>query len=230
MDEQDLLNIPELENTNVFENNYDQELFKNSNENDYFKVIIENHEDKCMGYLRSKNFISLTDAELEDVFTESIMILLEKIRKGGFTLTVPLGVYLISVCRNKFLQIVKTKKTINLNQEIGDYFEDEDDLNNENNNSLYDFEKFGKNLAYSFEEESEIKKDFLERSIIRMTQLLEQMRANGENCYELITLFSYEKLRIADITIRLGYASDAVTKNLRSRCLRSLKLLSQQIN
>jgi hypothetical protein len=230
MDEQDLLNIPEQENANFFSDAYDKELFENNNENDYFKLVIRDCKDRCMGYLRSKNFILLSDDELKDIFADSIIILLERIRNGGLILTVPLQVYLIGVCRIKLLQVVNANNTINRDQGIENYNEDGEDFNIENNESAYDFEEVGENLAYAFEDESEIRRDFLERRIINMTQLLEKMRINGESCYDLITLYSYKKLRIADITRRLGYASDAVTRNLRSRCLRRFRRLSTQIN
>lgn len=230
MDEQDILNIPEQENANVFKTTYDQELFENNSENDYFELVIRDCKDRCMGYLRSKNFISLSDDELKDIFADSIIILLEKIRKGGLVLTVPLQIYLIGVCRIKLLQIVNANNTINRDQEIENYSEDGEDFDIENSENAYDFEEIGENLLYAFEDESEIKKDFLEKSIIKMTQLLEKIRKDGGNCYELITLFSYEKLQIANLTARFEYANDAVTKSLRYKCLKKIRSLWQQIN
>jgi hypothetical protein len=230
MDEQDLLNRPEQENANFFFNIYDQDLYANHNENDYFKLVIRDCKDRCMGYLRSRNFILLSDDELKDIFAESIILLLEKLRNGGLTLTVPLVKYLIAVCRIKLLQVVNSNKTINRDRGIENYFTDGEDFNIEDNESAYDFEEVGKNLAFAFEDESEIITNILEIRIDNMIRLLEQMRIDGGNCYELITLYSYKELRIAEITRRLGYANDAVTKNLRSRCLKKFRSLSSQIN
>lgn len=185
-------------------------IYKNEN---YLGVVMEKCRKGCVNFLRNENSV-LSDEELEEIFVDSLLILLENIRRGNFVLTSEFQTYLISVCKNKLRNIVNKKKS-KKNLEF---------------DKMYDYEKIGENLAYSFEDESEAKKDFLERSIINLTQTLENIRLRGGNCYELITLFTYEDVNIAQLTERFGYASAAVTKVQRSKCLKRVRLLSAQIN
>jgi DNA-directed RNA polymerase specialized sigma24 family protein len=213
----------------------DQKLIKKIYEDErYLGVVYKKCQANCVNFLRIKNTILLSDAELEDIFSDAIIALLQKIRNNNFVLNASFQTYLNAVCEKMFLKKVRKKE---FHVKIESIYKIENiDPEDDNHNSDNDSEKFGENLFYSFEKESEEKKDFFERYIIKMTRALELMsikqgiRPRRGNCYQLITLFSYEDADIAYLTNRFGYANDAVTKTARYKCLRRLKLMIGQTN
>jgi RNA polymerase sigma factor (sigma-70 family) len=217
MDEELLLQIPDVELIQLI---YQDER--------YLGVLYKKCQANCVNFLRIKN-TSLSDAELEDIFSEAIITLLQKIRNNNFVLTASFQTYLNAVCGNMFLNKVRQKNEFRVKVEASLEIEN-NDPEDDNYDGDYDSEKFEENLFDPFEKESEEKKDFFERYIIKMTRALELMVLDIGNCYELITLFSYENTRIRALTEKFGYANDRVTISRRYTCLRRLKLMIGQIN
>jgi hypothetical protein len=218
MDENLLLQIPDVDLIQLI---YQDER--------YLGVVYKKCKASCVNFLRIKNTISLSDAELEDIFSDAIIALLQKIRNNNFVLNASFQTYLNAVCANMFLNKVRQKNEFRVKVEAS--FEIENiDPEDDNYNGDNDSEKFGENLFDPFEKESEEKKDFFERYIIKMTRALELMVLDLGNCYELITLFSYENAKIRALTEKFDYASDAVTRNTRYKCLKRLRLMIGQIN
>nr|WP_315232347.1 hypothetical protein [uncultured Flavobacterium sp.] len=219
MDEELLLQIPDVDLIQLI---YQDER--------YLGVVYKKCQANCVNFLRIKN-TSLSDAELEDIFSEAIIALLQKIRNNNFVLIASFQTYLNAVCGNMFLNKVRQKNEFRVKVEASLEIEN-NDPEDDNYDGDYASEKFEENLFDPFEKESEEKKDFFERYIIKMTRALELMRMipTRGNCYQLITLFSYEDADIAYLTNRFGYTSDAVTRNARYKCLMRLRLMIGQIN
>ncbi|MDD2819837.1 MAG: hypothetical protein PHW29_01105 [Flavobacterium sp.] len=207
----------------------DQKLIKKIYEDErYLGVVYKKCQANCVNFLRIKNTISLSDAELEDIFSDAIIALLQKIRNNNFVLNASFQTYLNAVCEKMFLKKVRKKEfhvKIESSHEIENIDPEDDSYNDD-----YDSEKIRENLFDPFEKESEEKKDFVERYIIKMTRALELMFLDRGYCYELITLFSYENARIKALTEKFDYASDAVTRNIRYKCLQRLRLMIGKIN
>jgi DNA-directed RNA polymerase specialized sigma24 family protein len=199
----------------------------------YLGVVYENNKDYCISFMRGINYGNYDEDILEDVFTDAIIILLEKIRQVDFVLTASLRTFLAAICRFQFLNRVREERVRAARENVLNFENDDfenDDFENDGNGRRFDFESFGENILDFITNGRDRDRDRLQENIVRMTRSLEQIRLAGGNCYELITLFSYENLSISDLTRRLGYANDNSTKNQKSRCMSRLRILTRQIN
>jgi RNA polymerase sigma factor (sigma-70 family) len=70
-----------------------------------------------------------SDQDAEDIFQETIIILLSKVRQPGFVLTSSLKTYLFSISKNLWLKKIRNVKRLNQNEDItsvsAQHFEDE---------------------------------------------------------------------------------------------------------
>jgi RNA polymerase sigma factor (sigma-70 family) len=78
-------------------------------DNNALEFVYKSYWPMISRFVRS-NSGNLQDAE--EVYQESIILLYEKLRKGEVTLTCSIKTYIYSICRNKWLQVLKGRKTI----------------------------------------------------------------------------------------------------------------------
>ncbi|THU35803.1 sigma-70 family RNA polymerase sigma factor [Niastella caeni] len=76
-------------------------------ENDAYNLLYKAHFPSTANYIK-KN--SGNDQDAEDIFQESILVLLDKLRRPDFILTSSLKTYLFSISKNLWLKKIRSKK------------------------------------------------------------------------------------------------------------------------
>ena len=153
---------------------------------------------KMVEYLVKNNGGSVSDAN--DVFQDSLLVLMEKARNTAFELTSSLKTYLYSVARNIWRGKRRGKEGTNLD--------------------ISDFEEFlpledGIEMALEKEKESTI-------ASLSLQQL-------GEPCKSLMNQFYYLKKSMAEIAAILGYKDTNAAKSQKYKCLQRLRKIALQL-
>lgn len=138
-----------------------------------------------------------TPTDAADIFQDAVIAFYTQLKKEKLDLKCSLQTYIYSIARNLWLKRLRKTQRI---QPIQDDFDTVEISDNQMNAIVYG-----------------------ERSKI-IVQLIEQL---GEDCKKVLTYFYFEHLRISNISERMGYSSDQVTKNKKSRCLKQLRTLAK---
>jgi RNA polymerase sigma factor (sigma-70 family) len=188
----------------------DQELIELIKENqDYLGIVYKNCKQYCIGFMR-KISTDIDEDDLNDIFQDAILILYEKIVAGNFELTSSIQTYLNSVCRYQLLNKFKSdKKTI--------HHEEESSFDKMNINMQFDITI--NDILEPIENETEKQFTAIEKALISMKEA-------GGRCYEILTLFWYQKKSMVYISEYLGYTNAANAKNQKSRCQKRLEKLA----
>ena len=135
-----------------------------------------------------------TKQEAEDVFQEGLVIFCKKLPDANFELRCSINTYLYSVCKLLWLDELKKK-----NKQIkNDFLPLEDKYLSE-----------------------EINTDIENDKSIKTAQ--EAVLMLGEKCRELLQLFYFKKMSMAQIAIQLGFKTEKVAKNQKYRCIEKAK-------
>ena len=141
-----------------------------------------------------------TNEIAQEIFNDSLILLIEKIEQPKFELTSKLTTYLYGI--NRFLWKNQLRKE-NKKQELewsDTLILNEDDLG-------YDFDK--------------------EEKLNKLEALLEQIT---EKCKAIIKLFYFEKQTMKQIAERLGFSSVNSAKTQKYKCLESVSKLAKSSN
>jgi RNA polymerase sigma factor (sigma-70 family) len=149
----------------------------------------------------SARFSSMDRAVIEDVYSDVVLDFYENIRKGKYQKQASLKTYLFTLGRNKLINIAKRS-------------------------------------AMQSSKESEIISDLEERTTIN--PILEQQSDENNNivhnkmkelcgdCQQILTLFYYHNLSMAEIAEKMGYKNSNVSKSKKNVCYNKLKELLQE--
>lgn len=162
-------------------------------ENDQaLKMIYESFFPSISNFIRNN---SGTEQDTEDIFQDAIIVLFNQVKKGNLNLTCKLKTYFYSICRNLWLNKIRTKRiTIDITEQDAFVAIDEGPF------------------------QTLIVND--EKAAIML--LLKKM---GGNCQKLLTYFYYERIKMEEIAHRLGFANDQVARNKKRKCLTQLTKL-----
>ena len=127
-----------------------------------------------------------------DVFQDSLLILIRYVREKKYDATIPVTNFLLSVCRN--LWINKAKKKGNNHKALNDNFD------------MVSSENLEKDLI------SNERKKTLEHLI----DLL------GERCQRIMKLVFYEEMSMKNIAIEMGLSGEDVAKSSHYKCKQKL--------
>lgn len=132
-----------------------------------------------------------------DIYQDATIVLYEKIRDTEFRLTSSIQTYLNSICYYQLLARSKSSytKKIVLKEEVDE------------------------NVQDWFEEETEI----VNAKVERIIKEFENLKANGDKCYERLRLFYYEKLTMGEIASKLGFSNADSAKAQVDKCRSALK-------
>ena len=135
--------------------------------------------------------IKITEEELKDLIQESVLVAFEKVRDPNFTLTSKGSTFLYGIARLKILELLRKKgqiRTIEVDDETLNYFEDKDPLLKEETNST------------------------LNKYLIECMKKLSVMQKR------VIELFFYHKLSMKQIALDLKSTEDSVkNQNARAK-------------
>jgi len=157
------------------------------------KHLYLNHRKEFLGF--GKRY-GLNEDELKDIYQEAFLAI-RKHALNGRLLDVrsSFKTYLFGIGKHKILDIIKTKK------------------------NQVSFEELYKN----FVGEEELLVTEAVNLSPQQTKLRTYFKKLGEKCKEVLTLFYYRGLTIAEIVEHAGYSNANVVKAHKSRCMKSLK-------
>ena len=133
-----------------------------------------------------------TDEEARDTFQEAMMVLYEKACDPEFSLSSTLKTYLYSICRNKWLMVLRSRKTRNT------FLTDTEDL--------------------SLTSDENILKDVLQHE--RYQLMRSKLKSLGDDCQQVLELF-FKGTSLREIGQRLGF-TEAYAKKKKFTCQKKL--------
>jgi len=140
-----------------------------------------------------------TKQDAQDIFQEALIILCEKVQEVDFNIKSSLNTYLFGICRFLWMNELKKRKR---HQEI-------------------DFD-----MELTPQQVSEMESTIEDSSrIIMLETILSEL---GQRCLELLTLFYYKSLKMAEIAKKMKFKSDKIAKNQKYKCIERAKLKLQE--
>ena len=188
----------------------DKELIELIKEDqDYLGVVYKKSKEYCISFMVKMSSSSKLD-DLNDIFQDAIIILYEKIVSGNFELSSSIQTYLNSVCRFQLLSKFKSDKKV-VNQEDGTSF----DMLNKN----LQFDSAITDVLEPVENEKEIQFKAIEEALLVIKEA-------GGKCYELLTLFWYQKKSMEYISSYFEYTNASNAKAQKYKCQKRLEKLA----
>lgn len=167
-----------------------------------FKEVYQENRNKFLSFARK---YGLEEQDLLDIYQDSYITLYENIVDGKLVkLSSSLSTYLMSIGKYKILdRLRKSKKQLH-NETILD-------LSSQTDEYLTSFELENEELTTDEE---------------LLAKYFDQL---GEKCKAILTMFYYKKYSIREIMTAGNYNSENVVKSQKSRCLKTLKQLFNNI-
>lgn len=131
-----------------------------------------------------------------DVFQESVLALIEKVKTGQFRGESSIKTFLTAIARNKWLYELRTRKRRSQREVV--YMSTENNISEPDQSGIYGDEA---------------------EKLHRVLELV------GNPCTRILTAFYYEKKSMKEILTEFNYENDQVLRNRKSRCMKKLKEL-----
>lgn len=142
-----------------------------------------------------------TEEIAQEIFNDSLVLLIEKIRNPKFELTSKMTTYLYGI--NRFLMKNELRKQKKYNYELE--WNDTLILNQED-------------LAYDFEKE---------KQLTRLEKILDTI---SEKCKQIFRLFYYQKENMETIAKKLGFSSVNSAKTQKYKCIEKASKIAVEMN
>ena len=163
----------------------------------YYYGFVENYICKNNG----------TSEDAQDIFQETLIVFLEKLKKDDFYLTASLKTYIIAISKNLwFKSLRKTKKTTVYSLTLADGSDE-----NENRVEQYAFI-----LSEHFDEDLENEKPLLEKFDDYFSRLT-------SHCQNLLSTIVEEQKTTEEIQKEFGYTTRHNLRNQKHKCVKQLK-------
>lgn len=186
------------------------------------EIVYRRCKSNSMRFMRNRWSTTLEE-DLEDIFQDAFIVLVERINGGGFNLTdgATFQTYLNSVCRNQLLRRYRDSGSfIELNDVQIDETENQDELVNSAQSDT--FLSTITDYLTELEGENEPLFQALERAF-------GELRNRGGHCHEMLIMFWYQNCSIRELTEHFGYTTEVNTRNQKSRCQDRLRNMAVDI-
>ena len=190
----------------------DQELIKLiRKDKDNLKYVYKKTRKYCINFMKNMSSGSkVTETDLNDIYHDAILVLYEKVRDSKFKLTSSFQTYLNSVCRFQLLNKFKViQKDIDLSNDLKKLNEQD---HQEYDNAITD-------ILEPIPDQKEQKFNAMEKAMITLKDA-------GGKCFELLTMFWYQKKSMNLIAEYFGYINAATAKNQKAKCQKRLQKLA----
>jgi RNA polymerase sigma factor (sigma-70 family) len=180
------------------------------------EIVYKRCKSNSMRFMRNRWSTTLEE-DLEDIFQDAFIVLVERINGGGFNLTdgASFQTYLNSVCRNQLLRRHRDSGSfIEFNDVQIDESENQDEFVNSTQNDS--FLNTITDYLTELEGENEPLFQALERAF-------SDLRNRGGHCHEMLIMFWYQNCSIRELTEHFGYTTEVNTRNQKSRCQERLR-------
>jgi RNA polymerase sigma factor (sigma-70 family) len=139
--------------------------------------------------------------DAKDIFQESVIVLYNKVKGGGFELNSKLKTFIYSVCRRLWLKRLH-QKSRNISGELHDF---------------EDIESVEEDLAYHQQKDAQFH------------QMERALKMLGEPCKTIIEDYYIQNKSMQDISEKFGYTNADNAKTQKYKCLQRLKKLFFQV-
>jgi RNA polymerase sigma factor (sigma-70 family) len=155
-----------------------------------FQLLYKFYYPSVASFVR-QNMGNTEDAE--DIFQETIVVLLRKVRQPEFALTSSLKTYLYAIAKNLWLKRLRSNKLI----------------------SVEDFEKYlVENTSFSIELKPELsKEEKVDRWIKRIT----------DNCQRILKAIFFNHEKMETLMKKMGWRNKHVAANQQYKCIQQIK-------
>lgn len=165
----------------------------------YYYGFVENYVCKNNG----------TKEDAQDIFQETLIVFLEKLKKDDFYLTASLKTYIIAISKNMWLNSLrKNKKTT-----VYSFANSDDEQENNNQNRL---DKNNFVLSQAFDKELENEKPITEKFDDYFSRLT-------SHCQNLLSTIIEEQKSAEEIQKEFGYTTRHNLRNQKHKCVNQLK-------
>ena len=168
----------------------------------YYYGFVENYVLKNNG----------TKEDAQDIFQETLIVFLEKLKKDDFYLTASLKTYIIAISKNMWLNSLrKDKKTI-----VYSFAHAENADENENEFTINSLEKNSFVLSQAFDIELENEKPMIDKLGDYFSRLT-------SHCQNLLSTIIEEQKSADEIQKEFGYTPRHNLRNQKHKCVNQLK-------
>lgn len=136
-----------------------------------------------------------SEEDAADVFQDALVVFYDKVRNSNFELRCTIKTFVYSICKNLWLKKLNSRKKMLVQKES------------------FETIALEPNIAEILEDTEQSK---------LVARLLKEIGADGER---LLTYFYFDGLKTEEVTHKMGFASEQVTRNKKSRCLKKLREL-----
>ena len=165
--------------------------------------FIKSQRDRTITYLQ-RNF-PISKTECEDIFQDSFIILYQNAQEGKLDhLTSSVSTYFMAICRNKTMELLRTK---------GKYIHAPIDNDIQKSTPFLE-NKINKVLSFDSDDTSIERKEALVRDIVKDLP---------SPCNELLWGFYRDGLSMKDLAERYGYSNENTVKVTKHRCCDKFK-------
>lgn len=177
----------------------DSEIIKliQNSEEDESKIIALVY-DKC--FLSVKKYVTSNGGTLEDVkdvFQDSILMFYRNVKENQINKNTNIKAYLYNTASNKWKNILKKRnRKINI---------DEFEIANKMSTDSTPFE-----IMHSLEKEAFV------------IQLINKL---DEKCRQLLKMVFYQRRKMKEVSLVLGYKNDQIARNKQYKCIQKLKVI-----
>jgi RNA polymerase sigma factor (sigma-70 family) len=206
-----------LDNSNISDNELLERIRVDSS---LVEIVYKKCRTNSLRFMKSRWSSTFSEEDLEDVYQDAFIVLVEKIYEGEFILTAGASfqTYLNSVCRNQLLR--RHKLTGNV-FEYSDAQIDESDNQDETNSTPNSGTFMSTITDYLTEIEGENEPLF-----VAMEKSFAKLKSLGGHCHEMLMMYWYQNCSIRDLTEHFGYSTEVNTRNQKSRCQDRLRTMA----
>ncbi|WP_291727724.1 RNA polymerase sigma factor [Bernardetia sp.] len=163
----------------------------------YYYGFVENYVCKNNG----------TTEDAQDIFQETLIVFLEKLKKDDFYLTASLKTYIVAISKNMWLNTLrKNKKATVYSLATTENFDERENIS----------EKYAFVLSEKFDEQLEEEKPLLEKFGDYFSRLT-------SHCQNLLSTIVEEKKTTEEIQKEFGYTTRHNLNNQKYKCVKQLK-------
>ena len=139
-----------------------------------------------------------SEEDAADVFQDALIVLYNKVRSEHFKLTCTIKTFIYSICKNLWLKKLNSRKLHITKKEA------------------FKTTELAPNITDILENDEQSK---------LVAQLLKQLGEDGER---ILIYYYFDGLDVKEITQKMGYANEYVTRNKKFRSLKKLRTLLSQ--
>lgn len=169
-------------------------------DDDAITTLYNRHKNYCLFFMNSKYEDQNT---ILDIYQDAVIVFIENVRNKNLKLVnTSIQTYLNSICFNQIKVRFNNKRQPVL---VGDDFESQNNYNEDINDWLNDYNDVKTERMKTIQEE------------------LLSMKEKGQQCFELLRKFFFEKKTMEIIALEMKYTNAANAKAQKWKCQESLK-------